>query len=135
MARIRVRQEQPRTGGGTARATLDHVEWHLGDVTLTCTLDDMLAWDEDLHHPADDRPPCSHTFTTLDDWQLTTHAVYTIEQQLTRRLTRTGTYLTTPWEPHPTRPTVTVSNDIGTMRTLPIYAVNTAPDYESGNEP
>jgi len=114
------------------RATLDYVEWHLGDETLNCTWEQMTPWDSDDDlHPSADRPHCSHVFNTLGEWELSATVHYKVEQQLSQRYGRNGTFIEGPWEPHPTRPTFTVTNDAGTVETHEIYSVNVPIDIST----
>jgi len=112
------------------RATLDRVEWTLGATTLSCTPDQMTPYTDNLH-PFDDRPHCWHRFLTLEPWQLAATAHYRIDQQITRRLGRNGNWVSRPWEPHPTTPTLAVTNDLGTMEVRRIPTVAVAADFDA----
>lgn len=95
------------------RARLRVVRFHLGDVEVTCTPDEMRAYVAGATHPIDDLPDCHHRFFELVDFPMSTSLTYDIEQRIRQRRYATFPWNDAAWEPHATDPTVTLTSDVG----------------------
>lgn len=118
------------------RATFQSVTWMMGDTPVTCTLDDMKAWDPgtgDQLERLEDRPKCHHIFTAHETYTPTATVTYLIEQDIATIPTPGYPWPAPNWQTHPTTPTVDVTSTGQSTDVESIYSVVVAPDYEQGD--
>jgi len=73
------------------RATVVDVTWTFADETIkTCTVDEMVPFDELVHDAVDDLPPCHYRFNQFGYADLVTTVRYKIEEQIRTRPSSTG---------------------------------------------
>ena len=113
------------------RARLRSIVFHLGDVDISCTLDEMRAYVPGETHPIDDLSECHHQFFELVDFRFATSLAYDIEQRIRQRTYSTYPWPDEPWEPHATEPTVTLTTEVGdySVRQLLSLVVNQELDF------
>lgn len=107
------------------RARLVQANFTINNTTLTCTVDELIAYVDGDTDPIDDLGPCHHVQNTTGDLNIEADLDYTIEVRRQQRLHRSQPWPNTTWRPHPTRANVTIPLPQNLYNVREILALNT----------